>query len=472
MVDIEQPFVYTYRLFNRYFFYEVNNNSVCEVSKKNFEIINKLIQAPHALLEDEVKIIKKIKDLGWLQSTRPEKIENSENLYFKNYLQTSIKNLTLQVTQNCNLNCKYCSFSGRGFLNRQKSHNDMSWQVAKKAIDFYIEHSRDYPKGTIAFYGGEPFLNYNLIIKCINYLEEKNRGKENIYFITTNGTILNEKIITLLNQYNIHLTISLDGNQELHNKNRRFAEDGSGSYDKIINNIEILREKCPRAFKKLTINSVIDQSEDYDEYANYFKQNNLFEELVHSCSTIDTQKIEPHIITSSQYKISKKKEEICNYISYYTKRINSSLTDNLSMLDEKFSFEMPFQKKYHHGGPCVPGVLRLFVDINGKFYSCEKISENSQTMCIGDINTGFDYENIYKIMNIGNMTINKCKKCIALRHCNICANQCDNINELSLQLKLFHCNRVLKEMKRALRQYTTLGLCGVYKIYQDCKGLD
>ncbi len=41
-------------------------------------------------------------------------------------------------------------------------------------------------------------------------------------------------------------------------------------------------------------------------------------------------------------------------------------------------------------GPCVPGVMRLFINVDGYFYPCEKASEASDSMNIGNLDQGYD----------------------------------------------------------------------------------
>ncbi len=58
----------------------------------------------------------------------------------------------MQLTQNCNFRCKYCIYS-ETHNTRQRSHSTerMTWETAKKAIDFLREHSVDSPEVNIGF---------------------------------------------------------------------------------------------------------------------------------------------------------------------------------------------------------------------------------------------------------------------------------------------------------------------------------
>ena len=101
-------------------------------------------------------------------------------------------------------------------------------------------------------------------------------------------------------------------------------------------------------------------------------------------------------------------------------------------------------EKAHPGGPCIPGSLRLFVDVNGYFYPCEKVSETSKTVRIGHVDTGFNISQIRKILSVcsGNES---CKTCWAFRNCGICICQADDGQDISLSLIQKSCrNRRMK----------------------------
>ena len=74
----------------------------------------------------------------------------------------------------------------------------MNWITAKEAIDFLKAHSNEKKKVYIAFYGGEPLLEFELIRKCVHYAQSIMPGKEIEYSMTTNGTLLNKEVIEYL----------------------------------------------------------------------------------------------------------------------------------------------------------------------------------------------------------------------------------------------------------------------------------
>ena len=108
--------------------------------------------------------------MGLLHETILNDIEHPETENLEMLSNHYIEYLILQVTQQCNLRCKYCAYSGN-YYNREHSSERMSFDIAKKAIDFYLERSDSANELRLGFYGGEPLLEYELIKKCVDYIK-------------------------------------------------------------------------------------------------------------------------------------------------------------------------------------------------------------------------------------------------------------------------------------------------------------
>lgn len=95
---------------------------------------------------------------------------------------------------------------------------------------------------------------------------------------------------------------------------------------------------------------------------------------------------------------------------------------------------------WHHSGQCIPGVHRLFVDVFGNFFPCEKITEN-KAYSIGNLKNGLDLERILSFLNIGCLSDDQCKKCWAMRFCEMCISGCLDVerNMLTADKKLYTC---------------------------------
>jgi uncharacterized protein len=64
---------------------------------------------------------------------------------------------------------------------------------------------------------------------------------------STNGTLINEEIVKFIKEYKVFLSISLDGDKHTHDKNRIFI-NGNGTYDKLLKNIETLKDVLGKLF--------------------------------------------------------------------------------------------------------------------------------------------------------------------------------------------------------------------------------
>jgi uncharacterized protein len=150
------------------------------------------------------------------------------------------KTATLQVTDECNMACTYCYQINKG-------KNVMSFETAKKFVDLLLESHNNYfsadnSNGIILeFIGGEPLLQVSLIDQVIDYFQgrviELNHpwAEKFMVSISSNGTLYFEpEVQEFLNKHQQHLSlsISLDGNKELHDKCRIFP-DGRPTYDLV-----------------------------------------------------------------------------------------------------------------------------------------------------------------------------------------------------------------------------------------------
>lgn len=126
-------------------------------------------------LKDELEYLI---DSGCLQSANENVVvEHFETSLLESLYENSLNTIILQVTQNCNLRCQYCVYSG-SYINRVHNNKRMSVEVAKQAIDFLAKHSMNSKEISIGFYGGEPLLEFSLIQEIVDYAERIFIGKK------------------------------------------------------------------------------------------------------------------------------------------------------------------------------------------------------------------------------------------------------------------------------------------------------
>lgn len=157
----------------------------------------------------------------------------SQLIFSKNQL--ALGTLVLNITNNCNLACSYC-YANKG--NYDIPGKVMSFDTAKKSIDLLFESARinKLDLVSICFFGGEPLLEFDLIKSIVGYVKIYHADIKSRFLITTNGTILNIKISNFMIRNSFLVTISLDGNKEVHDKSRKYI-NGNGSYDRVVSRL-------------------------------------------------------------------------------------------------------------------------------------------------------------------------------------------------------------------------------------------
>lgn len=143
-----------------------------------------------------------------------------------------IKSMCLHVAHDCNLRCKYCFASTGDFHGARML---MPLNVAKKSIDFLMEHSGNRKHLEVDLFGGEPLLNFDVCREIVAYGREREKayGKHINFTMTTNCVALNEERTAFLNREMHNVVISLDGRKEVHDALRPTV-NGKGSYDIIL----------------------------------------------------------------------------------------------------------------------------------------------------------------------------------------------------------------------------------------------
>ncbi|EMS69943.1 Cys-rich peptide radical SAM maturase CcpM [Ruminiclostridium cellobioparum] len=458
-----KPFIHTFKVGGKDYIYDVNRNVIL---KGQNELIKMLMkdQAESENVEDKdiFELMVKMKNDGFFSSNRIKEILHPADELIEYYLNSKIQKITLQLTQNCNLNCSYCAYSG-GYYNRTHTKSRMDFEIAKRSIDFLLGHSEDNKEINIGFYGGEPLLEKGLIRKCINYAKENCFGKKLSFTITTNGTLLNENIVQLFVENDVYLVISLDGPKEVQDKNRKFACTSKSTFEIVMRNVSFIKEKYPNYYKNICFNAVLDQENEFCCIDNFFRDFDLVKEAMVLASEINPNSKKEHV-KNDQTFINNYKYEIFklflsrlgrldqSYVSKLVKTYFISLEKTFAQL--KLTEKLP--EKAHHGGPCIPGSQRLFIDTLGNFYPCERVSETSEIMKIGNIFDGFNYDNIREILNIGKLSESKCKNCWAFRFCGLCVAMADSVNGLSRYEKVSKCNRTIKFAEDRLKDICML----------------
>lgn len=392
-------------------------------------------------LEGAITEIKEAVKLEHILSASTLKtLTGSAVTHLKETLDNGVENVTLEVTEKCNLRCKYCIYNPSHKEYREFGHRDMSWETAKKAIDFLRDHSKDAEHVHIGFYGGEPLLNFKLVEQAVEYA--KNNFKEITFAMTTNAAMINDEIAQYLLQNDFDIIVSIDGPREIHDANR-ITVDGEGSFEKTVRGTKILlnTQKVLGKKSKVSFNMVI-SGPNYEKSYNQVQQFLDSEDWIPKDIMILTASVD-HGPKDSAYFIPQSKQEREFFEGSYDplnewdwdNRKNSKKHDmkkalfsdgvidkGMLIIHKRLLSEYPVQA-YGMNGCCVPGQRRIYVTVDGKFLLCEKVGNIPD---IGDVDNGFNMDRIQKLY-VDEFIDNAkkfCKDCWAVNLCTMCYVNC------------------------------------------------
>jgi His-Xaa-Ser system radical SAM maturase HxsB len=140
------------------------------------------------------------------------------------------------VTLRCDHSCPYCQVSRQC---SDKTQFDMSVKTANLGIQFMFRTPAKAIK--VEIQGGEPLLNFDLIKHVVLEAKQVNKtyNKQLSFVIATTLSMLDTEILDFCLEHDIHLSSSLDGPEQLHNKNR--PRPNRDSYQKFVTGLEMAR---------------------------------------------------------------------------------------------------------------------------------------------------------------------------------------------------------------------------------------
>ena len=425
--------------------YDRETNSLLSVSKEEFDACQRV--EANTAGEADWDLLKRYTERGYLKESCLKGIEHPASSFIPFHLDKHMIQLTMQVTQDCNLRCSYCTYGGGYSHQRTHSNKRMTLSTMKKCVDFIMARSTGVDEICIGFYGGEPLLEYDNIKKCVAYVNEKYCGRSVRYTITTNGTCIDDDMLQFVNASDININISFDGPRELHDMNRKY-EDGTGSFDGIMRNVAYIKEKFPHLYGKISFMTTIAPGVDFSCINDFFNVEDVLAGSSYRYNTVSEisakEKMNYDDMYTTTYNYQITKVLLAALGMYSNEKVSKLFASQLSSIEIRYSSlsKGGMLEKSHPGGPCVPGAMRPFIDVDGNIFPCERVSEGSEVMQIGHIDTGFDKNKIHEILNIGQLTIDECSSCWSFTYCGLCAAACDDGSSLSRETKLGNCESV------------------------------
>ena len=340
------------------------------------------------------------------------------------------KNITFIVTKDCQLACKYCYLVGKNSKER------MTWEVAKKAIDYILDHENDFREEGVVwdFIGGEPFLEIDLIDKICDYIKIEMFKRDHHWFnnfrfnFTTNGINYgSEKVQDFIKKHKSHInvTITIDGTQRKHDLNRIWKtpdmergimpkpEEERGSYVDVLRNVPLWLEQFPYLGTKVTISSN-DIPYIYESVMHLYSLG--IHEIHINCVFEDVWKEGDDLLFEEQ--LIQLADAIIDG-EYYKNYDCSFFSENIGK---------PQDKKLDNQNWCGAGKM-LSIDAAGNFYPCTRFAQYSlrekKAWVIGNIHDGIDKNKLRPFLTLDRCTQSKpeCVDCEVAEGCAWCQGE-------------------------------------------------
>ena len=334
------------------------------------------------------KIIKSLEDLD-LVTDNP-----NEEIYYG-----MIPKVSIAITNKCNLNCCYCCKESN--INREER---MNLEELKKVVDNVLKLSPI----NLTISGGEPLVRKDFV-EFIEYIKSKYDEK---LILSTNATLIDEKMAKFISDNFYAVEISLDGYDEETCSEIR----GKGVFNKVMKAIGYLKDN---GCDKISISMVM------GKYNEGYKQK--FEELNEKIGT----KARIRYFCKFGRGFSGCEKYVENDEVFYTPQ-------DLYTLDENSYDNI-------NTGHCNAGRNSIFIADDGYVYSCPNITDDKfKTFNILDMDLETeeklykkDFEGFKNFENLDLKNQTRCRDCSVNAFCNTCPAK----------------NRLLYENEKAFEKY-------------------
>lgn len=361
---------------------------------------------------------------------------------------SNLNQLTFEVTDSCNLKCKYCGYGELYNDYDKREDQDLDQESTFKLIDYLAELWRSKNNKSyggyiyVSFYGGEPLLNINFIKNIIEHIEGlKNIHNKFIFSMTTNGLLL-DKHIEYLIEKDFRLLISLDGTKN--NNSYRVNHSGTNSFDRVYSNAKKIQEHYPDYFNtRVNFNSVLHNKNSVTEIHSFFKKefnkitrigelntsgisetkHKIFNQMYNSKKTSLLEAQNHKIIEKDWFIDNPKTDNLATFLHKHSGNVFFSYNELLApTIPTKNTNRIPT-------GTCLPFSKKMFVTVTGKILVCERIGHQHAVGNISKQGIKLDLDKIAETYNNYFRTLaSQCSICYNLDTCKQCIFTFDTID--------------------------------------------
>lgn len=306
------------------------------------------------------------------------------------FIKPEFTSVMLNVTDACNLKCRYCFVV--------KNPHYMPLKVAIDTVNI-VANTPNGDFKNINFFGGEPTLMWDqIIVPLVKYTKEA-YPQERIHFgITSNGVLLDYDKLQFMKANGMNLLFSIDGDKEVQDYNRPPIL-GESSFDLIKETIDLVPKFFPETTFRGTLipqtcnklfESIMFAAKH--NYQNCFFVPNEFEVWTEDdMSNLQTEvrKYTMHFIDcfrQNKYPID---------FTPYTKAFSEIIKHNEAIINN--------YEAVRHIPSCGLGCGVVSINYKGEIFGCQELPSlgiENNLYYLGDIYKGIDADRVEKLSNI------------------------------------------------------------------------
>ena len=322
-----------------------------------------------------------------------------------------LSTIVLNVNTGCNLACRYCY---KEDLAIPAAGKRMGLDVAARSVDLLLSQGQQRSRVGIVFFGGEPLTNMTLIRQVVDYAEARaaSLGKAVDFSLTTNATLLTDELIRYFDAHRFGISVSIDGPQAVHDRNRRTVGD-RGTYEVVARKVRLLlsRYRSKPVGARVTLTAGTTEVELIHEH---LRNGFGFHEVGYA--PVTASEAAEHVLSEA---------ELAEVHAGFERLGEQYLAAALAGRNTGFSNMHQLMTDLHEGRrkalPCGAGVGLLAVDHQGGLNLCHRFT-GSQLPTFGDVGEGIAADRLGAFLErAADRTGTHCETC-HIR--NVCAGGC------------------------------------------------